>query len=171
MHWKWKKRKVGLASVISRLEPSTLDSFCAAEHNFLRLPQLLSTLCNHDHHVKQIKSALARVALLRGTYEMHQSVPDHLDPKTLILIWDTGGSAGFTPFRSDFIDYVECEIDVCDVTKVNKVIGIGTLHCTNLLMLLAATSTCHVFPTIYQQLMSGCSLLRYITRFMVGILL
>ena len=60
---------------------------------------------------------------------MHQSVPDHLDPKTLILIWDTSGSAGLTPFRSDFIDYVECDIDVHDVTKVNKVIGIGTtLH-------------------------------------------
>ena len=129
MRWKWKSKKVGLASVISRLEPSTLDSFCAAKHDFLRLPQLLKTLCNHDYHVKQIKSALARVALLRGTYEMHQSVPTHLDPKTLILIWDTGGSAGLTPFRSDFIDYVECEIDVRDVTKVNKVIGIGTtLH-------------------------------------------
>ena len=129
MRWKWKSKKVGLASVISRLEPSTLDSFCAAKHDFLRLPQLLKTLCNHDYHVTQIKSALARVALLHGTYEMHQSVPTHLDPKTLILIWDTGGSAGLTPFRSDFIDYVECEIDVRDVTKVNKVIGIGTtLH-------------------------------------------
>jgi hypothetical protein len=129
VRWKWKNKKVGLASVISRLEPSTLDSFCAADHDFLRLPQLLGTLCNHDYHVKQIKLALARVALLRGTYEMHQSVPDHLDPKTLILIWDTGGSAGLTPFRSNFIDYVECEIDVRDVTKVNKVIGIETtLH-------------------------------------------
>ena len=60
---------------------------------------------------------------------MHQSVPGHLDPKTLILIWDTGGSAGLKYFCSDFINYVECNIDVCDVTKVNKVIGIGTtLH-------------------------------------------
>jgi hypothetical protein len=58
---------------------------------------------------------------------MHQLVPDHRDPKTLILIWDTGGSAGLTPFCSDFIDYVECDIDVRDVTKVNKVIGIGTI--------------------------------------------
>jgi hypothetical protein len=34
-----------------------------------------------------------------------------------------------TPFRSDFIDYVEYEIDVRDITKVNKVVGIGTtLH-------------------------------------------
>ena len=59
VRWKWKKRDVGLTSVISRLEPSTLDSFCAADQDFLRLPQLLRTLCNHDHHVKQIKSALA----------------------------------------------------------------------------------------------------------------
>jgi hypothetical protein len=31
------------------------------------------------------------------------------------------------PFWSDFIDYVECEINVCDITKVNKVVGIGTM--------------------------------------------
>jgi hypothetical protein len=60
---------------------------------------------------------------------MHQSATECLDPKTLILIWDTGASAGLTPFWSDFIDYVECEIDVHDITKVNKVVGIGTtLH-------------------------------------------
>jgi hypothetical protein len=114
---------------MSSLDPSTINSFCAVDHDFLRLPHLLKTLCNHDYHVGQIKSALDRIALLRGTYEMHQPVQGHLDPKTLMLIWDTGGSAGLTPFRSDFIDYVECEIDVRDVTKVNKVIGIGTtLH-------------------------------------------
>ncbi len=79
--------------------------------------------------MKKLKSALDRVALLRVIYEMHQSVSNHIDPKTLILIWDTGGSAGPTPFCSDFIDYVECDIDVRDVTKVNKVIGVGiTLH-------------------------------------------
>ena len=82
----------------------------------------MGTLCNYDYHVQQIKSALDRVALLRGTYEMNQSA-------TLILIWDTGGSCGLTPLKSDFIDYFECDIDVRDVTKVNKVIGIGTtLH-------------------------------------------
>jgi hypothetical protein len=57
---------------------------------------------------------------------MHQSTPNHLYPKTLILIWDIGASAGLTPFQSDFIDYVKCEIDVHDITKVNKVVGIGT---------------------------------------------
>ncbi len=69
---------------------------------------------------------LDQVTLFCGTYEMHQSVPVHLDPKTLILIWDTGGSVGLTPFRSDFINYVECDIDIHDITKVNTIIGIGT---------------------------------------------
>jgi hypothetical protein len=52
-----------------------------------------------------------------------------LNPRSLILIWDTGASYGLTPFCSDFINYVECDIPVWDVTKVNKVIMIGTtLH-------------------------------------------
>jgi hypothetical protein len=114
---------------MSELKTSTLQGFCAVNHDFLRLPQLLKTFCNHDYHVSQIKSALDQVALLHGTSEMHHSASDHLDPKTLILIWDTGASAGLTPFHSNLIDYVECEIDVRDITKVNKVVGIGTtLH-------------------------------------------
>jgi hypothetical protein len=58
VHWKWRKRMVGLDSVIPRLESSTIDSFCATGHDFLHLPQLLCTLCNHDYHVKQLKLAL-----------------------------------------------------------------------------------------------------------------
>jgi hypothetical protein len=112
VRWKWKKKKVGLSSVMSELKSSTLQGFCAVDHDFLRLPQLLRTFCNHDYHSSQIKSALDRVALLRGTFDMHHSASDRLDPKTLILIWDTGASAGLTPFCSNFIDYVKCEIDV-----------------------------------------------------------
>ena len=48
------------------------------------------------------------------------------DPRTTVLIWDTGASFGFTPFKSDFIDYVRCNNPVKDVTKENTVIGIGT---------------------------------------------
>ncbi len=52
-----------------------------------------------------------------------------IDPKTTVLIWDTGASAGLTPFHSDFIDYVEVDFEVRDVTKANKVVGNGTtLH-------------------------------------------
>ncbi len=98
LHRKWKKKNVGLSSVMSELKLSTLQGFCAVDHDFLRLPQLLKTFCNHDYHVRQIKLALDQVALLCDTFEMHQSAPDCLDPKTLILIWDTGASAGLTPF-------------------------------------------------------------------------
>ena len=34
-----------------------------------------------------------------------------------------------TPFRGDFIDYVECRIPVNDIKETNMVIGMGTtLH-------------------------------------------
>ena len=119
--------------------------------------------------MRQIKSALDQVALLCGTFEMHQSAPDRLNPKTLILIWDTGASAGLTPFCSDFIDYVECEIDVRDITKVNKVVGIGTtLH--KFVDNNGNHITCHVCLTIFHRWMSGCSLPRYTINFMVVIL-
>ena len=45
-----------------------------------------------------------------------------IDPKSLILVWDTGASFGLTQFRSDFIDYVEADIAVKDVTKIKHVI-------------------------------------------------
>jgi hypothetical protein len=45
VRWKWKERNaVGLDSVVNRLEPSTLESFCAESHDFLRLPRLMGTL-------------------------------------------------------------------------------------------------------------------------------
>ena len=80
VHWKWKKKKVGLSSAMSELKLSTLRGFCAVDHDFLRLPQLLKKIFNHDYHVRQIKLALNRVALLCGTFEMHQSAPDRLNP-------------------------------------------------------------------------------------------
>ena len=43
----------------------------------------------------------------------------NLDPNTLILIWDTGTSFGLTQLRSDFIDYVKCDIPIKNATKVN----------------------------------------------------
>ena len=48
------------------------------------------------------------------------------DPRTTVLIWDTGASFGLTPFKSDFIDYVKCNTPVKDVKKLNTVSGIGT---------------------------------------------
>ena len=51
------------------------------------------------------------------------------DPRIMMLVWNMEASYGLTPFRSEFIDYVKCDIPVCVITKVNRVIGIGTtLH-------------------------------------------
>jgi hypothetical protein len=58
VRWKWKKKNVGLSSVMSELKFSTLQGFYAVDHDFLRLPQLLKTFCYHDYHVRQIKLAL-----------------------------------------------------------------------------------------------------------------
>jgi hypothetical protein len=58
VRWKWRKRMVGLDSVIPRLGLTTIESFCEAGHNFPCLPQLLCTLGNHNYHAKQLKLAL-----------------------------------------------------------------------------------------------------------------
>ena len=80
--------------------------------------------------LKSVLIALMRFVAPMFGYENsgpHTDVP--LDPKSLLLIWDTGASYGLTPFQSDFIDYVACTITVRDVTEVNTIIGIGmTLH-------------------------------------------
>ena len=45
-----------------------------------------------------------------------------------MLVWDTGASIGLTPFRCDFIDYLPLEgATVKDISKANKVLGIGTV--------------------------------------------
>ncbi len=43
VRWKWKKKNVGLSSIMLESKLSTLQGFCAVDHDFLRLPQLLKT--------------------------------------------------------------------------------------------------------------------------------
>ncbi len=112
---------------------------------------------------------IARVAALWGTFE-NCSVPgEPKDPRTLILIWDTSALFGLTPFRSDFIGYVEWDIPVRDVTKVNQVVGIGTtihkftdvngnpvyLPCVS--YHLPKTDVCLFSPQTYHQMHGGYS--------------
>ncbi len=136
--------------------------------NYLQLPRLLSKFTSIDHD-KNISFCIARVAALQGTFKNCPVGGGKLNPCSLILIWDTGASYGLTPFRSDFIDYVECDMPVWDVTKVNKVIGIGTtLHkFTNtdgkpvfLLCVsyhLPQTDVCLISPQTYHQMHGGYS--------------
>jgi hypothetical protein len=122
-------------------------------------------------YVKNAQSCVNRVHTIRGTYGGTYDTqscfsPGLLDPKSLILIWDTGASYGLTPFRSDFIDYVKCEIPVRDVTKVNTVVGIGTtLH--NLQTTKEAQDIYLVSCITYLRQMFVCSLLKRTTRCMV----
>ena len=105
-----------------------LDSFCSYDCDFMALPWLVNSFSNREFHEKNIKSCLPRAAVLRGIFDVHHAGCKR-DPKTMVLIWDTGASAGLTTFRSDFIDYVEVDFKIQDVTKANKVAGIGTtLH-------------------------------------------
>ena len=109
---------------------SALASFCNGSQEFMSLPILVSKFTEMDHfqNVDKLCQRLAvpsDFSLENISYNAHQKN----DPKTLILIWDLGASFGLAPFLSDLIDYVEADIPVKDVTKINRVVGIGTkLH-------------------------------------------
>jgi hypothetical protein len=147
---------------------STLDGFLRSDVQFLQLPRLLSQFRSIDHE-KNISSCIAQVVALRGTFKNRSVGGATKGPRTLILIWDTGALFGLAPFCSDFIDCVECDILVWDVTKVNKVIGIGTtIHKftdinENLVILpcvsyhLPQTDVRLFFPQTYHQMHGGYS--------------
>jgi hypothetical protein len=106
-----------------------LDAFCDGSHDFLQLPRLLSKFKENElDHAAESTKLLRRASMLKGGVLENRVLNTccKKDPKTMILIWDTGASFGLTPFQSNFIDYVKCDIPVRDVTKVNRVIGIGT---------------------------------------------
>ena len=90
----------------------------------------MSSFTNIDH-VANVADLTHKENLLCGHIldnRVHQNC-NRKDPRTMMLVWDMLAPYGLTPFRSDFIDYVKCDILVKDVTKVNRVIGIGiTLH-------------------------------------------
>ena len=56
----------------------------------------------HSTHANHIKTCMASANILCGCLGSSTSQ----DTRTNVLIWDTGASFGFTPFKSDFIDYV-----------------------------------------------------------------
>ena len=110
----------------SAVPPETLDAFCADRGEFfLGFPKLMKKLEFKEHGV-EVQSTVGRANLL--TSEVGSSFMKATF-KECPLVWDTGASFGLTPFRGDFIDYVECQIPVKDIARTNMVIGIGTtLH-------------------------------------------
>ncbi len=102
-----------------------LDAFCN-HWDFCSLPRLLQHLDSHQSP-STISSAIQRLNLFQSSPDFHRILEctSHTPDDTL-LVYDLGASAGLTPFKSDFFDYVKCSIPVRDISKVNEVIGIGT---------------------------------------------
>ena len=143
---------------------ATLESFCDGSRYFLSFTRLMAKFTEMDHvpiveTLCQLLAILSNHSLDKITYNTF----DNKNPKDQILIWDTGASFGLTIFRSDFIDYIEADITVKDVTKTNWVIGIGTTF-TNLKMTKGGTYYFLVSCTIYLQYMYVFSLPKHITN-------
>jgi len=74
---------------------STLDDFLRVDRDYFQLSRLLSKFKSIDHE-KNISSCIARVMALQGNFENHPVGGGKLDPRSIILIWDTGASYGLT---------------------------------------------------------------------------
>ena len=193
----WKQRVVEHRAFLSghpplfkleELPPWLIEDFChKSGQDFLKLPRLLAefegdylqSFVEQQDHQSNVRTLLQRAvshsAVVRGqdldesTVEAHRLLPNGPTYADTNLIWDTGASFGLTPFRCDFIDYVECNIEVKDVTKINNVVGIGTtlhkfkdingvdvfLPCVSYHL---QTTDIHLFsPQTYHQLHGGMS--------------
>ena len=116
--------------LIQDVSGATLEFFCDGSQYFLSFPRLMFKFKNMDH-AQNVQRLCQRLAVLSDRLFENRTFNDYtsINPKSLILICDIGSSLELTPFRSDFIDYVESDTTVKDVTKINRVIGIGTtLH-------------------------------------------
>ncbi len=143
-----------------------IGQFLALWSEFRSAPKTFVTIWSIDYE-KNISFCIPRVAALQGAFGNHPVSGGSLDLHHFILIWDTGTSFGLTPFQSDFINYAECDIPVWDVTKVNKVIGIGTtIHKLPMLMV-NLNSSLAFHTTFYRQTFVSFPLRRTI-KCMVG---
>ena len=103
-----------------------ITSFCMSnQHDFLHLPKLLKSF-THDTHHNAVEETVQCFHLFKSSLESSVSLPSKPTFENVALVWDTGAYYGLTPYRQDFIDYVEVTIPVKDVTKVNQVVGMGT---------------------------------------------
>ncbi len=94
--------------------------------DFCALQCLLYDLDSHQSP-SSLSSAIACLNLFLSSPQHHciLECTSHTPDETL-LVYNLVASAGLTPFKSDFLDYVKCSIHVCNISKVNEVISIGT---------------------------------------------
>ncbi len=128
-------------SVPSKFElPSVLDAmhlsaFCSQINPLACLPVInrMADECDHhdaaQHVVNQVNAFLLQQTISFGLSKKDKSIKQEskVDCKHTLLIWDTGATHGLTPFLKDFIHYHPCDIPVKDISKVNRVIGVGTV--------------------------------------------
>ena len=96
------------------ISAKTLDNFCNDRGKFfLGLNKLMKKLDVQEHGDND-QNTVGRPNILASGIGEALSNATFLD---CTLVWDTVASFGLTPFRSDFIDYVECQIEVKDISK------------------------------------------------------
>ncbi len=128
-------------SVPSKFElPSVLDAmhlpaFCSQINPLACLPVINTMADKFDHHdtvqhaVDRMNAFLLQQTISFGLSNKDKSIKGEskVDFKHTPLIWDTGATHGLTPFLKDFIHYHSCDLPVKDISKVNRVIGVGTV--------------------------------------------
>ncbi len=82
-----------------------------------------------QHAVNQMNAFLLQQTISFGLSKKDKSIKQEsmVDFKHTLLIWDTGATHGLTPFLKDFIHYHSCDIPVKDISKVIRVIEVGTV--------------------------------------------
>jgi hypothetical protein len=124
--------KFGLPSVLDDLH---LAAFCSQINPLACLPVINAMADEFDYHdaaqhaVNQMNAFLLQQTISFGLSKKDKSIKreSKVDFKHTPLIWDTGATHRLTPFFKDFIHYHLCHIPVTDISKVNRVIGVGTV--------------------------------------------
>ncbi len=102
-----------------------LDVFCS-HWDFCALPHHLNDLDSHQS-LSLLLSTIAHLNLFPSSPKFYRLlVNTSHTPDDTVLVCDLGTSAGLTPFKSDFFEYVKCSIPVHDISKVYEVIEIVT---------------------------------------------
>lgn len=127
--WTRRRRRVQRMSCLplfvrGAIDEQFLDGFCqdkdfAATGRLLLKFQSLNALQKFVFKADHAANAEKIAGMIGSALEVTKVLKSGVHYETTPLIWDTGASFGLTPFRSDFIDYVEADIPVKDVTKVN----------------------------------------------------
>ncbi len=119
----------------SMLDALHLPAFCSQINPLACLPVINPMADKFDHldvaqhAVNQMNAFLLQQTISFGLSKKDKSIKQEskVDFKHTPLIWDTGATHGLTPFLKDFIHYHLYDIPVKDISKVNRVIGVGTV--------------------------------------------